>query len=227
MVFADFVIDASNPDAALEKLRDRIIKLCDEDERYYKVHDFFLDSFVEIDKVGEEAKEISWVSMMPFGDSFAQLRYLMDGDSSLRNYILENDRSPLPNTSGRDSSSSLQLAPFDEATDENDEAVPFLSLDRDRYQFQPLYRELSKRKFQNILPDFDKLSDGDLYELYVVEGCTSNEISALFDAKKSKVDYRRRKIGATFDENVLYSMLKRLDVIDPIPYKGFDGQNGE
>lgn len=218
-VFANFAVEASDPNIALKKLRQRIIELHDEDERYYNVHEFFLDSFVEIDLLGTEAKEISWTSIVSFGDSFAQLQCKIDDDPALRNYVLRRSPNLVPNYPCPYSAVNTQLIPLEEDEGEDEEAVPLLSYDRDRYQIKPLYKELCRRKFQNTLQDFKELSDGDLYELYVVEGCTSNEIANLFEIKKSKVDYRRRKIDATFDEEVVYGMLRDLDLIDPIPYK--------
>lgn len=219
MVFVTLTVQADDAKDALERIRDKLIALHEEDEKYCDAYDFFLDDLVEMDEIGPKAKDISWVSMLPFGDSFGELRFCEEDDPTFRHYTLKRR---MGEPSKEEPIDGVVLIPVAEDDEEDGEAVPLLSIDRDRKQIKPLYKELRKRKIQGTLPSFSELSDGDLYELYVVEGCLSGEIADLFEVKKTKVDYRRRKIGATLGEEVIYDMLKDFEVIDPIPYKGYE-----
>ncbi|MCI9129215.1 MAG: hypothetical protein HFJ65_02690 [Eggerthellaceae bacterium] len=218
MVFMTLIVEAQDADVALKRMRKKLVDLHDEDEMYYSVHEFFLEDLVELDRIGSEAKDVSWMSLHPFGDSFMQMRYYKTDDPAFRHYVIRDLSGSLRNPSGPDPAVDIAPIPIED-DDEEGEMVPLLSIDRDRHQTRPLYKELCKRKFQNTLPNFKDLTDGDLYELYVVEGCLSSEIADLFEIKKSKVDYRRRRIGATLADEVEYDLLRSLGVIDPIPYK--------
>ena len=228
LVFTTIAVKARDVDQALEKIANKIIKFHDEDERYYGVHEFFLDDLVEVAQISSEAQELSWVSLTQFGEAFGSIMFRPKENLSTRHYSLK----PSLAQSKDQPSSSLLARPYfavsDEETDEenkdgnDEECVPLVSIDRDRRMIKPLYKSLCKQQMRGILPPFKDISDGDLYELYVVEGCTTKDISELFGVKKNQVDYRRHKIGATFDESVLYSALQSLQVIDPVPYKKAD-----
>ena len=221
-VFTTLIAQAQDAKSALARMRERLIHLRESDEKFYNVSDFYLEDFVEIEEIGNAAKDVSWISLIPFGDSFARLISYEEGNPSFRHYELRSNPGLLPNPGEPDLALNLQLIPVNEVDKQEEDTgdtVPLVSFDRDRRQIKPLYKELRKRKFKGMLPDFKELSDGDLYELYVVEGCLSTEIADLFEIKKSKVDYRRRKIGATLHEEATYDMLRGFGVIAPIPYK--------
>lgn len=219
MVLATLVVESDNADTALRRIIDKLIILCDEDERYCGVHDFYLDDLIEVSQLDFSAKEIAWISILPFGDTFAQMRFLEDEDPSLRHYALRKSKVH-ESIYKSDFAMNAELVPIEEISEKDeDDDVPLISIDRDRRLIKPLYKELCKRKLQGLLPEFKDLSDGDLYELYVVEGCLSTEIADLFGIKRSKVDYRRRKIGATINEEVTYDLLRSFEIIDSIPYE--------
>lgn len=217
MAFVTLAVQAGDAKDALKRIRDKLVVLHEEDEKYCDAHDFFLNDLVEMDEIGPKAKDISWASMLPFGDSFGEVRFYEEGDPAFRHYILKKR---IGEPSKEEPIDGAALIPVAEDDEEDGEEVPLLSIARDRKQIKPLYKELRKRKIQGTLQDFNDLSDGDLYELYVVEGCLSGEIADLFEIKKAKVDYRRRKISATLGEEALYDMLRDFEMIEPIPYKG-------
>lgn len=70
-----------------------------------------------------------------------------------------------------------------------------------------LYKELNGRKSKGENLDFDSLTPEELTRLYIDEQRTDNEIAELFDVKKSKVTYKRKKYGITIRNAVLNELL--------------------
>ncbi len=192
--FITLVVEASSPEKALEKYRERLVKLHDEDEIFFDVNAFYLEDLVELDNIPIAAKQITHFIPRLF-DKMPSLILRSDpeGDEALRHY----------NTT--------------EADEGNME--PLLDIDRDRRLSRPLYKSLLKKKSRGILPSFKELSDGDVYELFVVEGCIRAEIAELFDITLGQLDYRRNKVDATLLEEALYNTLVDQGILDPFPYK--------
>lgn len=192
--FLTLVVEAPSLESACEKCRQRLIDLHDNDESFYDVFSFFLEDLAEFNEVPRDTKLLHHFVPHCF-DGVPSLILQVDpeGDSRICHYDL-NDES------------------------EGVEMEPFLDISRDRKLARPLFKSLLRKKNRGILPEFQEMSDGDIYELYIVEGCLSSEIADLFNVTTNQVNYRRRKIDATVHEEALYDYLVDRRILRPIPF---------
>lgn len=184
--FLQVALEAFSLEDALDKLRRKLVRLHDEDELFYDVYEFYLDELVEIGKLGPDPALFRWMSVQPFGDGLATLTRLDDGEEGVRCMTFS----------------------------EGDSQEPFLDIRRDRRVSRPLLKEFRRQKERGVLPSFDELTDGDLYALYVLDGCIDGEIADLFEVKRSRVTYRRRKVGAGIQEEALVSFFADEGILD-------------
>lgn len=70
-----------------------------------------------------------------------------------------------------------------------------------------LYEELRERKANGEILRLEDLSAEDLKQLYINEEKTDGNLSELYDVKKSKIYYRRRKLGVTNRSLILGEIL--------------------
>lgn len=195
--FLTLGVEADSVENALDACKRKLIQLHDEHEIFHDVYEFYLEDIVEVGGLDQQAKLLNWFCLHPFGTYFATMLYGdSDGDPSISHCDVDDD--------------------------EWHEVEPFLDINVERRLSRPLFKSLLKQKMRGVLPPFDELTDGDLYELFVVEGCIRKEIAELFDVSLSKLDRRRRAIGATFDESVLYSFLTDRGLMEPTPFHPSD-----
>lgn len=178
------IVEAPNIENAEKKFKALFRKLKKENETFYDVNDIDLNSLVEFAKPPKEAILTQWCSVRKFGKSFATISTALLGSEFQH----------------------VEVFGMDSDDENNEDEPPFISFDEEEGERNPLYKDLLRRKQRGEELNFDDLSDGDLYQLYVIEGCINSEIADLFDIEPEKVAYRRRKIGATFDEKVGVAM---------------------
>lgn len=192
--FLTLIVEASSLELACEKCRRRLIDLHDSDESFYDVFSFFLEDLVELDEVPHDAKLLHHFVPHCFGGLPSLiLQTDPEGDPRICHYDLNDE------TNGK-------------------EIEPFLDISRDRKLARPLFKSLLRKKSRGILPEFQEMSDGDIYELYIVEGCLSSEIADLFNVTTNQVNYRRKKIDATVHEEAPYDYLVDQKILQPIPF---------
>jgi len=71
-----------------------------------------------------------------------------------------------------------------------------------------LYEEFCERKANSEILKFENLSAEDLNQLFIVEEKTDEILAELFDVNKSKITYRRRKLGITIRNSILDEFLQ-------------------
>ena len=82
-----------------------------------------------------------------------------------------------------------------------------------RRDYVSLYEKLIDRKKSGEKLKFDDLSEKEFKQLYIDEKKSDSILAELFDEKKSKITYRRKKLGITmrniiFDELLLGKSVK-------------------
>ncbi|MBO1001840.1 hypothetical protein [Pseudogracilibacillus auburnensis] len=70
-----------------------------------------------------------------------------------------------------------------------------------------LYEKFVKKRKNNNLPTFEEITAEELEQLFITEMISDNRIAELFDVKKSKVTYRRRKNGITIRKGIVDEVL--------------------
>jgi hypothetical protein len=75
-----------------------------------------------------------------------------------------------------------------------------------RRDYMSLYEKLNDRKKSGEKLKFDDLSDKEFKQLYIDEKKSDSILAELFDEKKSKITYRRKKLGITM-RNILFDEL--------------------
>ena len=75
-----------------------------------------------------------------------------------------------------------------------------------RRDYVSLYEKLIDRKKSGEKLKFDDLSEKEFKQLYIDEKKSDSILAELFDEKKSKITYRRKKLGITM-RNILFDEL--------------------
>jgi predicted DNA-binding protein YlxM (UPF0122 family) len=71
-----------------------------------------------------------------------------------------------------------------------------------------LYDDLAMRKQAGEILKLESLTENDFEQLYFQEEMSDNEIADLFSVKKSKVAYRRKKLGVTLHNHAIHMVLQ-------------------
>ncbi|MGO1818221.1 MAG: hypothetical protein ACTH0S_00895, partial [Senegalia sp. (in: firmicutes)] len=71
-----------------------------------------------------------------------------------------------------------------------------------------LYEKLCEQKASGEIINHQNLSDEELKQLFIEEEKTDETIAKLFDVKKSKITYRRRKLGMTIRDSIVDEFLQ-------------------
>ena len=189
--FFTAVVEAPNPDAAAERFRDLIIRMYDGTDLLLDAGEIYLSSVSAIPSASSQAAPLNWISVRPFGKGFASI-------STAFNDVTEGFGCRQHSSS---STGSVE-----------GEEEPFIDLSKREIK-RPLYRSLVRKKQRGTLGCFKSLSDGDLYALFVLEGCTDREVAELFDINRSQVSSKRRRAGATLEERALVQTLCKLKLL--------------
>ena len=189
--FFTAVVEAPNPDAAAERFRSLIIRMHDETDLLLDAGEIYLSSVSAIPSAPSTAAPLNWVSIRPFGKCFSSMSMAFN-DATEEFCCRQHSTNPTESEEGEDE--------------------PFIDLSKREIK-RPLYRSLARKKQRGTLESFRSLSDGDLYALFVLEGCTDREVAELFDIKRSQVSSKRRRAGATLEERALVQTLCNLKLL--------------
>ena len=107
--FITLATEASTIDEALDKVSQKLIKLHEEDDSFADLTSFYLDDFVEVDSLDDEAHVVNYFSVSPFGNGICTLYACnFEGNPALSHYAIGDED--------------------DLEDEETKEAVPFLEI---------------------------------------------------------------------------------------------------
>ncbi|MHB1652322.1 MAG: hypothetical protein ACYCVD_07570 [Desulfitobacteriaceae bacterium] len=69
------------------------------------------------------------------------------------------------------------------------------------------FERLTEEKMKGKIPNFDHITVNQLRILYLDEEKSDSELAGLFEVKKSKVAYRRKKLGVTIRNSIIDEFL--------------------